>query len=225
MQLKHSLENNGYVILDSISYGNTYHKSKQDNELLNMLKGKTNDGLVDDNTMSWQPLHYENLTETNNMNYNIDRNNSILNDTSTGNTRRTRQDSKRRKMTNVVSKNGNAHTTSTSTKRFYSNNVETNVILSLQRDILHYSAKLDLDITCIQINASVHIMLQGCEKDKYHFNQDNGYVAIYPFFPNNKEFDIHVLKVSTFISKLITNVMIAMLSFHFKFVVCLLIIL
>lgn len=56
----HILDQDGYVILDSISYGNIFKKSKQDHHLLVNLSGTLKNGIVDNASMSWKSVEYAN---------------------------------------------------------------------------------------------------------------------------------------------------------------------
>ena len=64
ISLKHSLERDGYIVLESISYGNIFRKSKQDHHLLLNLSGNLNNGTVDDVSMEWKVIEYANSNHT-----------------------------------------------------------------------------------------------------------------------------------------------------------------
>ena len=164
--LKHILDTNGFVILDSISYGNKYHKSKQDYHLYSLLSGKKNNGLVDDDSMCWQPYKFPTPKMNNN------------------HSKSTPNEKRQRRMS------------SSKPKQYFSTNINLNILLSIQQDILHYSKQLQLPTDSLQINATVDIMLEGFFQDIFHFSMDEGYKTIYPFFPNNEEYNIQIMKVS-----------------------------
>ena len=147
--LKHMIDSNGYVILDSISYGPTYHKCKQHNHLSILLSGNKFNGLVDDKYMNWQPMEYDNYEAYDNK-----------------------------------------------LKHMYSSNVSVDIIMSLQQDIIHYMNKLDIKTDSIHINAIMEICLEGYDQMLYHFNNDTGYIVLYPFFPSDRKYEICVLNVS-----------------------------
>ena len=62
--LKKSLYADGYVILDSFSYGSSHENNKQNSHLFSLLKGNRNDGLVDDSQMNWKALDPKLSNET-----------------------------------------------------------------------------------------------------------------------------------------------------------------
>ena len=140
------------------------------------LSGKNNDGLVDNESMYWEPFDYDNET-------------NIIKKVTRRATR-----SKKRGRNHSHEDVTPSHCSQKS--QFFSTRLHPLLLMSLQQDITHYAYVLDSEQKCVQIYGSINIMTNCNENERFHFNKDDGYLAIYPFFPYTKHQYIYALKVS-----------------------------
>ena len=167
----------GYIILES-KYNDTKEGYMTNhNNLHNLLAGKNYDGLVDDESLDWQPTQYEKSLTLH------EADSCYLREPHT--TRLCIDDMHNNRYITIP-------------KRYFSNISNVNVLIPIHQDIIHYYEVLKLNKTFQIKSAKMNIMVEGCDEDLYHRQSNCGYFIIIPYYPNGIDFNLNILQVSDY---------------------------